>query len=139
MKGCDPMFLAAAMKQEDVFKSMRDNVGGSVDPKLFYVLGLAAAAFVLLMVVINSMKNRQSRPRAVNHQGKLMKELIKKVALKGGEVKQLKTMAAEQGCTSPLTLVLCPSLLAKGMNTKGKADKRVVMGVAKKMGILKKK
>jgi hypothetical protein len=133
------MLMLAAIKQEDVFKSIEDNVGGAPDPKLFYVLALSAAAFVLLMVVVNSMKNRQRRPRAVNHQGKLMKELAKKVALKGSEVKQLKTMAAEQGCSSPLTLVLCPSLLAKGMNTKGKADKRVVMGVAKKMGILKKK
>jgi hypothetical protein len=114
-------------------------MNGSSDPRLFYVLGLAAVGFVLLLVVVNSFKNRQARPRAVNHQGKLMKELLKKVPLKGGEVKQLKHMAAEQGCVSPLTLVLCPSLLAKGMNSKGKADKRVIMGVAKKMGILKKK
>jgi hypothetical protein len=133
------MFTLAAVRQEDVFKSISDNVGGSTDPKLFYILALAGAGFVLLMVVINSLKNRQARPRAVNHQGKLLKELLKKVPLKNGEVKQLKAMAAEQGCDSPLTLVLCPSLLAKGMNTKGKADKRVVMGVAKKMGILKKK
>jgi len=54
-------------------------------------------------------------------------------------VKHLRTMASEQQCVSPLTLVLCPSLLARGMNTKGKADKRVVMGVAKKMGMVKKK
>lgn len=133
------MFTLAAVRQEDVFKSISDNVGGSTDPKFFYILALAGAGFVLLLVVINSFKNRQVRPRAVNHQGKLLKELLKKVPLKNGEVKQLKAMAAEQGCDSPLTLVLCPSLLAKGMNTKGKADKRVVMGVAKKMGILKKK
>lgn len=133
------MILAATPRQEDVFKSISDNVGGSTDPKFFYILALAGTAFVLLLIVVNSFKNRQARPRAVNHQGKLLKELLKKIPLKGGEVKQLKAMASEQGCASPLTLVLCPSLLAKGMNTKGKADKRVVMGVAKKMGILKKK
>ncbi len=133
------MILAATVRQEDVFKSISDNVGGSTDPKFFYILALAGAGFVLLLIVVNSFKNRQARPRAVNHQGKLLKELLKKIPLKGGEVKQLKAMANEQGCASPLTLVLCPSLLAKGMNTKGKADKRVVMGVAKKMGILKKK
>jgi hypothetical protein len=59
--------------------------------------------------------------------------------LKKGEMKHLKTMAVEQNCASPLTLILCPSVLAKGINSKGKADKRVVMGVARKMGILKKK
>lgn len=133
------MILTATLKQEDVFKSISDNVGGAPDPKVFYIVALAGAALVLLLVVLNSFKKRQARPRAVNHQGKLLKEMLKKVSLKAGEVKQLKTMAAEQGCASPLTLVLCPSLLAKGMNTKGKADKRVVMSVAKKMGILKKR
>jgi len=65
--------------------------------------------------------------------------MLKRVPLRGGEIKQLKLMAADQGCESPLTLVLCPSLMAKGMQDNGKADKRVVMGVARKMGILKKR
>src|SRR3954454_11490646 len=106
---------AAALKQEDVFKSISDSVGGSSDPPPFYIAGLIAAGVVLLLVVVNSLKKRQAAPRAVNHQGKLMKEILKRVPLKGGEVKQLKTMAAEQGCASPLTLVLCPSLIAKGL------------------------
>jgi hypothetical protein len=133
------MLAAGAPKQEDVFKSISDNVGGSGDPTVFYIVALAGAGLVTLLVVVNSFMKRKAVPRAVNHQGKLLKEMLKRVPLKGGEVKQLKTMAAEQGCASPLTLVLCPSLLAKGLNAKGKADKRVVMGVARKMGILKKK
>jgi hypothetical protein len=133
------MILAAVLKQSDVFKSISDNVGGETDPKLFYIAGLAAAGLVLLLVVINSFKKRQAKPRAVNHQGKLLKEMLKKVSLKKGEVKHLKIMAAEQGCATPLTLLLCPSILAKGINSKGKADKRVIMGVAKKIGILKRK
>ncbi|SRR5258706_2118157 len=129
----------AQLKQEDVFKSISDNVSSSGDPKVFYVVALIGVGLVLLLVVANSMKKRQASPRAVNHQGKLMKEMLKALALKKAEVKNLKIMAAEQHCGSPLTLVLCPSMLARAINAKGKADKRVVMGVARKMGILKKK
>ena len=132
-------WILAQLKQEDVFKSISENVGGNTDPKVFYIVGLLGVGLVLLLVVVNSIKKRQASPKAVNHQGKLMKEILKTVPLKGGEVRQLKTMASEQDCVSPLTLVLCPSMLAKAMNSKGKADKRVVMGVARKMGILKKK
>jgi len=133
------IWMLALVKQEDVFKSISDNVGRTTDPKVFYVVGLLAVGLVLLLVAVNSYKKKRSSPKAVNHQGKLIKEILKSVPLKGGEVKHLRTMASEQQCVSPLTLVLCPSLLARGMNTKGKADKRVVMGVAKKMGMVKKK
>ena len=133
------MNLLAQLKQEDVFKSISDNVGGKTDPRVFYVASLLVVALVLLLAVVNSYKKRKASPKAVNHQGKLIKEILKSVPLKGGEVKQLRAMATEQQCTSPLTLVLCPSLLAKGMNTRGKADKKVVMGVARKMGMVKKK
>ena len=133
------MNILAQLKQEDVFKSISDNVGGKTDPKVFYVAALLVVAVVLLLVVVNSIRKRQASPKAVNHHGKLIKEILKSIPLKGGEVKQLKAMAAEQQCTSPLTLVLCPSLLARGMNTRGKADNKVVMGVARKMGMVKKK
>ena len=129
----------AKLKQEDVFKSISENVGSSGDPRVFYIVAALGVGFIVLLIVINALKKRQASPRAVNHQGRLLKELAKAVALKKGEVKQLKTMAGEQGCASPLTLVLCPSLLAKGINSKGKADKRVVMGIARRMGILRKK
>jgi hypothetical protein len=131
--------LLAQLKQEDVFKSISDNVGGSADPKTFFIVGGIVVAIVVVLVLINKRMQREATPQAVNHQGKLVKELLKKVPLRKGEVKHLRTMAAEQGCESPLTLVLCPSLMTKGLNEKGRADRRVVMGVARKMGILKKK
>ena len=130
---------AAQLRQEDVFKSISDNVGGAGDPTPFYAVALVGAGIVLVLLVVNYFQKRQASPRAVNHRGKLIKEMLKRVPLRGGEIKQLKLMAADQGCESPLTLVLCPSLMAKGMQDSGKADKRVVMGVARKMGILKKK
>jgi hypothetical protein len=130
---------AAQLRQEDVFKSISENVSGSGDPTPFYAMALVGVGIVLVLIVVNHFMKRQARPRAVNHQGKLVKEMLRRLPLRGGEVKQLRLMAAEQGCESPLTLVLCPSLMAKGIQEKGKADKRVVLGVARKMGILKKK
>jgi hypothetical protein len=130
---------AAQLRQEDVFKSISENVSGPGDPRPFYAMALVGAGVILLLVVVNHFMKRQARPKVVNHRGKLIKEMLRRLPLRGGEVKQLKLMAAEQGCDSPLTLVLCPSLMAKGIQEKGKADKRVVLGVARKMGILKKK
>ena len=130
---------AAQLRQEDVFKSISDNVSGSGDPTPFYAVALIGAGIVLVLSVANYFMKRQARPRAVNHRGKLVKEVLRRVPLRNVEVKQLKVMAAEQGCDSPLTLVLCPSLLAKGIQETAKADKRVALGVARKMGILKKK
>ena len=130
---------AAQLRQEDVFKSISENVSGRGDPTPFYAVAAIGVGIVLVLVIVNAIMKRQARPKAVNHQGKLIKEMLRRVPLKSAEVKQLRTLAAEQGCESPLTLVLCPSLLAKGLSNTAKADKRVVMGVARKMGILKKK
>ena len=130
---------AAQLRQEDVFKSISEKVGGPGDPTPLYVMAAIAVGVILVVSVANWFARRRARPRATNHRGKLIKEVLRRIPLRGAEVKQLKVMAVEQGCESPLTLVLCPSLMAKGIQEKGKADKRVVLGVARKMGILKKK
>ena len=131
--------MLAALKQEDVFKSISENVGGSSDPTALYAVLIGAAAFVGLLVFINSRWKREARPKTVNHQGRLLKELTRKLPLKKSEIRQLRVMAAEQGCDSPLTLILCPSLLAKGLAVKSKADRRIIMGIARKMGVVRKK
>lgn len=132
------MHLLAKPSLEEVFKSTSENMGSSADPKAIYAFLLGGAALVLLLVLISSRKKREAAPRAVNHHGKLLKEILRRIPLKGGEVKQLKVIAGEQGLSSPLLLVLCPSLLAKGVAAKTKADKRVILRVARKMGVLRK-
>ena len=125
----------AQLKQEDVFKSISENVSGSSDPKMLYAILLGMAAIIFLAVVVNALRKRESKPRGVNHQGKLLKEMLKAMPLKKGEVRALKTIATEQGCSWPLTLVLCPSLLAKGINARGKSDRKWAMAVARKLGL----
>jgi hypothetical protein len=127
--------ILAQPKQSDVFKSISENVSGNSDPKIFYAVMLGIAAIVFLLVVSSALRKRQSRPKGVNHQGKLIKEMSKRVSLRKSEIRALKTIAAEQGCSSPLTLVLCPSLLAKGINARGKADRKWAMMVARKVGL----
>ena len=127
--------ILAQPKQSDVFKSISENVSGTSDPKIFYAVMLGIAIIVFVLVVNSALRNRQSKPRGVNHQGKLLKEMLKRVSLRKSEVRALRTIAAEQGCTSPLTLVLCPSLLAKGINARGKADRKSAMTVARKVGL----
>ena len=39
------------------------------------------AAFILLMVLLNAKKKRVATPKAVNHQGRLTRELLKRVPL----------------------------------------------------------
>ena len=61
------------------------------------------------------MARRRRTPKALNHHGKLLKELAAAVSLKPAEVKQLKLLADEQKLSNPLTLILCPSILAKAV------------------------
>jgi hypothetical protein len=130
------MNLLAQLKQEDVFKSISQNVSGeNGDTTVLYAVLLTIAAIVLILVLVNALRKRPGRPRTVNHQGKLVKEILKRLPLKKGELRALRQVAAEQGVESPLTLVLCPSLLAKGINARGKADRRSAMTVAKKVGL----
>ncbi|HSI32267.1 MAG: hypothetical protein ACAI43_21020 [Phycisphaerae bacterium] len=132
-------YLLSQTRQEDVFRSISENVGGSSDPTTFYYLLAGAAGLVVLLALISARKKRAARPRAVNHQGRLMKEILRRVPLKKSEVKHLRTVAGEQGCASPLTLILCPSVLAKGLSEKSRADRKVIMNVARKMGVVRRK
>jgi hypothetical protein len=127
--------LSTQLKQEDVFKSISKNVSGETDPTVLYAVLLTMAAVIVVLVLVNALRKREARPKSVNHQGKLVKEMLRRLPLRKGELRALRAIAAEQGCESPLTLLLCPSLLAKGINARGKADRRSAMTVAKKVGL----
>ena len=80
-------------------------------------------------------------PKAVNHAGKLLKELQKAVGIRPAEVKQLRILADasdDQGTPldNPLVLLLCPSLLAKTMRgNPPRVDRKIVGGIAKRLGV----
>ena len=82
-------------------------------------LAFTAGAVIVLLAVLSKRTKKKSVAKAVNHQGKLLKEIAKSVGLKRGELRKLKSLADGQNVENPLTLLLCPSLLAKSLKRKG--------------------
>lgn len=130
---CVPSF--ALPTDEDVFKQVQDNYSTPTDPKKFFAVVLAIVGIAVLAVVLSNRKQRKVVPKTLNHPGKLLKEVMKTVDLRPVEVKQLKILAEDQNVSSPLTLILCPSVLAKAVKAKSsKVDRKVLMAVARKLG-----
>jgi uncharacterized protein YneF (UPF0154 family) len=108
----------ASPTQEDVFKSIQNSENESVDGgKVLAVLAIAVG-LVIVLTLFSRRQKREAVPKALNHQGKLMREMMKTAGLKSSEVRQLKALADEiaaagEPLESPLTLMLCPSLIRK--------------------------
>jgi hypothetical protein len=134
----------AAPSQEDVFRSIQQNVGQRSEDSgkgLAILLG-GIGALIMVMLIGSRIRKRQSVPKAVNHSGKLLREVMKTVPLKPKEMKQLKLLADEtrregagvEPVESPLTLILCPSVLSKALkNRQTKVDRAVIAQVVRKM------
>lgn len=132
---------AAQPTQEEVFRSIGRNVSQPADSRRVLAVALGIAGVVALLVVISHSKQRDGGPRPLNHQGKLLKEAMKAVPLKPAELKQLKTLVQEarardeNGPESPLTLLLCPSVLAReAQRSPQKVNRKVLAGLLKRMG-----
>jgi hypothetical protein len=131
---------SAKPTQQDVFKSIQDNVNESSDAGVKPILLICAGAGVLgLLALFGRRQTRQATPKPLNHPGKLLKEIMKAVPLKPAELKQLKVVVEESSAgsgeplQSPLVLVLCPSVLAKVVQARTtRADRRVLGQVLKK-------
>ena len=110
----DPAF--ASPTQEEVFKSIQNSENESVDGgKLLAVLAVGVGLAIVLTLFSRRQK-REAVPKALNHQGKLLREMMKAAGLKTSEIRQLKALAEEVAAVSepldnPLTLMLCPSLV----------------------------
>ena len=68
--------------QEEVLKSIGDNVGQPVDSRHFVAALAGIAGVVVLLVVAGRWRTREGRPRGLNHHGRLMKEVLRHVPLK---------------------------------------------------------
>src|SRR5438552_7593297 len=100
-----PTIILAAPSQEDVFRSIKDNVGESTDPRKLIAFLIGAVAVITLLTVFSHWRKREAAPKALNHQGKLLKELAAAISLRQPELKQLKMLADEQNVLSPMTLI----------------------------------
>ena len=125
---------SAAPRQDEVFRSIQDNLGERTDPTKFVAVLCVGVAVVLLVVVANRWRKRQDRPRAINHHGRLTRELSKQVNLKPAEMRQLKLLAEQQQVENPMTLLLCPSLLVKAAKQNpDKLDRKVVANLLRRV------
>ena len=139
--------LLLAITQDDVFKSISQNVSGEGDSgegggKIFLAVILVAIAIILLLSLLSLRRKREALPKAVHHPGKLLKEMLKQIPLKPAELRQLKALAeaekeAGSPIESPLVFILCPSALARAMRSPNvKVDRKVLAGLARKMGLV---
>lgn len=122
---------SAAPSEQDVFKSINENVGKPSDNSRLLPVLVAGAGLVLLVIFISQRVNRPKAPKKpAIRPTKLMKEISRGVGLKSSEIKQLKAMAQTQDA-NPLTLLLCPSVMVKAVQAKkGRVDRKVVVGMA---------
>jgi hypothetical protein len=142
----------ATPSANEVFQSIQKNVGGQTDDDGGGGKGLAiviagGAALIFVLLAGSKIRARRATPQAMHHPGKLMREVLKAVPLKPKEVKQLKLLAEasrrrhedgapEEGVENPLTLILCPSVLARTLKDRPtNVDRAVVAGVIRKMGV----
>jgi hypothetical protein len=146
-----PSPAPAQPTQEEVFQSIKDNVGPSqTDYSKLLPYFLAGLGLVILLVLVSQRKRQETAtPKPLNHQGKLLREVLKTVPLRAAELKQLRMLAdaREERLASPLTLLLCPSLLAEAVHVrqaqggkgKGKFDRKAVLQLARKVGLVAEK
>ena len=104
----------AGPSQDDVLRSIGSKVDERISGTKILATAIAIVSVIVLLVLISRRQTERTAPKALNHQGKLVKEILKQVPIKPAEMRKIKTLAAEQQC-SPLTLLLCPSVLAKAM------------------------
>lgn len=124
-----------------MFKSIGESVSEPIDSSRALAVAAGIGGLIIFLVVIGHRRQRDPKAKSLNHPGKLLKEVLRKVPLKGAEVKQIKALSQTfqpsggGRVESPLTLLLCPSLLADAAKqSRGKADLAVVGGLVKRLG-----
>jgi hypothetical protein len=113
--------------------------GKEVDSTPIYLLVAGGIAALVVLSLLSRRQHKADSTEAFNHPGKLMKQVLREVSLKPAEVKQLKVLASGVRervgeDLSPLTMLLCPSLMAKGLkDDRGKVDRKIVAQLVRKL------
>ena len=127
------MLAAGQVKLEDVFKSTKERMNQEAGPERLIALGLGALAVVVLLVFLQYRRKAESMTKPVNNQNRLLREMTRTLALKDAEMRQLQEMANEQSCSSPLVLLMCPSLMAKALANKSAEQKKAIAPMIRKL------
>lgn len=127
------LLAAKQVKLEDVFKSTKESMSQEAGPERLIALGLGALAVVALLIFLQYRRKAESMAKPLNNQHRLIKEMTRTLALKDGEMRQLQELADEQSCSSPLVLLMCPSLMAKAVANKSADQKKAIAPMIKKL------
>ena len=117
--------VLANPSQDEVFKSISSNVDShSGNGPMLAILALAAGVILVAAIWKNWSAGPARTNASLNHPGKLIRELMKSTGLKHGQLRQLRVLSDDLEARgvqvqSPLTLLLCPSLLRKAKETDG--------------------
>ena len=121
------------VKLEDVFKHTKESMKDEPGPERLIALILGGVALIVLLIFLQTRKKAEALPKPVNNQNRLTKELMKTLPLKEAELKQLKELADEQQCSSPLVLLMCPSLMAKALSGKTAEQRKAMAPMIRKL------
>ncbi|HWE01123.1 MAG TPA: hypothetical protein VG326_01845 [Tepidisphaeraceae bacterium] len=127
--------------QSEVFKSIQDSVSESDGSNTRVVPWICGAVGLILVVAwFGRRQTLQANPKPLNNPNRLANEILKSTTLRPRELKQLKVVAEEtrtkdgKNLSSPLALLLCPSVLTKAVaNRATRADRRTLAQLLKKL------
>jgi hypothetical protein len=125
--------LIAQVRLEDVFKSTQESMNSGTGAERLLPLVLVMAAVLVLLVVVHARKRSATAPKTLHSPGKLAKEVGRAVGLKSKEMRQLRQLAEDQGASSPLVVLICPSLLAKGLQKRRPEDRQALGKVVRRI------
>jgi uncharacterized membrane protein len=129
--------LHANPTQEDVFKSISENMSEKSDSGPFLAVLAIIAAVAILVAIVSKRRERVAAPKVLNHQKKLLKEVLRSTPLKPAEARLLKTLGESQDVDNALVMLLCPSVLEKALRQKNtKLDRKVAIQLARKAGLI---
>ena len=98
--------------QEEVFKSISNNVGESTDTGKVLGVVLVASAVTVGAIAL-SQRKREKAKRALNSPRKLLKEVLRQMDVPGREMRKYRAAAEEKGLSSPLVAMICPSVIGR--------------------------
>jgi predicted restriction endonuclease len=103
----------AVPTNEDILRSFNENMDQAPDYSRLIPWVCILAGIVAVVIFFRQRQKRQAIPKALNHRGKLLKEMVRSIETDPAEMKRISGLARELDCENPLTLLLCPSLLNK--------------------------
>ncbi|GEM_PF-2576766 len=125
--------ILAQVKLEDFFRSTQESVAGEASASRLVALLLCVAALMILLWLLHHWRNRQVARGAINHHGRLLREVAREVGLRPAEVRALRELAQRQRCGNPLLLLLCPSLLSRALQQAEEHHRRSLEGLIARM------